>query len=113
MTINHRKESLDNLKLPLYPSTGGYGINHGRINDANHKYVGAINISYQREFIKKINAHDDILAALKMMINCFKDVPEDVSVGFDSEPEPKTQWDMEAMITLNDARTALTKHGLL
>lgn len=45
--------------------------------------------------------------ALTGMVETFQSVPEVAQNAFDEPPEPKTQWDYEAFLVLNEARAAL------
>lgn len=51
----------------------------------------------------------ELVEALKGMIEIFKDVPELASMGFDSPPEPRTQWDYEGFSVLAIANEALSR----
>lgn len=51
-----------------------------------------------------------IKEALYHMIECFKGIPQTASMGFDSPPEPATQWDYEAFSAIAFAQVALDEN---
>lgn len=55
---------------------------------------------------------EKLAEALKEMIEVFKDVPEEASMGFDSPPEPKTEWDWNAFLVLSHGRRVLAETNL-
>ena len=55
------------------------------------------------------DAAQDMLEALKDMVEIFKNVPEEAIVNYDEPAEPKTQWDYDAFYVLGRARAAIAK----
>jgi hypothetical protein len=51
----------------------------------------------------------ELVQALTGMIGCFENVPQEASMGFDSPPEPASEWDMNAFMELHHARALIAK----
>jgi hypothetical protein len=51
----------------------------------------------------------ELVEALIGIIRCFENVPQEASMGFDSPPEPASEWDMNAFIELQNARALIAK----
>ncbi len=52
---------------------------------------------------------DELLAALRNMVEMFKNVPTLEQNSFDEPPEPRTQWDYEAYQMIGAACAAIAK----
>lgn len=54
-----------------------------------------------------IEAAPKLLEALRWMVEQFQNTPQEASMGFDSPPEPASQWDYDAFQALFAARAAI------
>ena len=71
--------------------------------------LGAIALVKNEKFALLIAAAPDLLEALRGMVEMFKDAPTLEQFSYDEPPEPRTQWDYDAILMIGDARAAVAK----
>jgi len=61
------------------------------------------------ENARLIASAPELLDALSGMVEMFKDAPTLEQFSYDEPPEPRSQWDYDAILMLGDARAVIAK----
>lgn len=93
----------------IHCNEGAFTITHGmnRHGDGPEGDVGKFYGS--KDDARLISAAPELLEALIGMVEMFKDAPTLEQFAYDEPPEPRTQWDYDAILMIGYARVAISK----